>query len=64
MSHTLEDARKARTAVLNEESDSIHAANKLYWQQPVHSSQASDAYFRRQARLEQVRFELVQLRAM
>ena len=47
-----EATRKAEMAVLSEEMDSIHYANRLFWEQKAHSREASVEYYRRQDRLE------------
>jgi hypothetical protein len=58
-----EDTRKARIAVLNEELESIHYANTVYWRLGKdHSREAGVEYQRRQDRLEEIRNELVALR--
>jgi Rrf2 family protein len=48
-------SRKAGIAALNEEIESIHFANKQYWQQKDHSREARAEYHRRQDRLEELR---------
>jgi hypothetical protein len=48
-------SRKARIAVLKEEMESIHFANKQYWQQKNHSREARAEHYRRQDRLEELR---------
>jgi hypothetical protein len=48
-------------AVLSEEMDSIHYANRLFWEQKAHSREASVEYYRRQDRLEEIRSELTGL---
>jgi hypothetical protein len=55
--------RKARIVVLQEEIDSIHFANKLYWAKEEHSHTAIAEYERRQDRLEEIRHELFELGA-
>ena len=52
---------KARIAILIEEMDSIHSANKLYWERKAPSRGARARYQRRQDRLEEVRSELAEL---
>ena len=50
--------RKIRAAVLNEEINSIHLANRVFWRVQVHSHEAGVEYYRRQDRLEDIRREL------
>jgi hypothetical protein len=50
---------KPKMAVLKEEIDLIHYANKRFWEGTVaHSSKASSEYYQRQDRLEAIRREL------
>jgi|HubBroStandDraft_2_1064218.scaffolds.fasta_scaffold3394226_2 hypothetical protein len=57
------DARiRARIALLRNEMDEIHRANRLYWQQGESQTLAAKAeYESRNQRLEQIRAELDQL---
>jgi len=49
-------------AVLSEEMDSIHYANRLFWEQKkAPSPEASAEHYRRQDRLEEIRSELTGL---
>jgi hypothetical protein len=62
--HQPEAKRKARIRELQAEIDSIHAANKLYWEHPeLHNLEAQTEHKRRQDRLEGIRAELAQLRS-
>jgi hypothetical protein len=56
-----EATRKATIAALQQEMDSIHQANELYWRQADPSNAARTDYFRRQDRLEEIRSELAKL---
>ena len=60
----LEGTRIHRIAVLEEEVDSIHFANKVYWEQKRAGREATAEYERRQDRLNQVRTELFELTYM
>lgn len=57
-----EAASEARIAVLQQEIDLIHFANRLYWQQANPSNEARAEYYRKQDRLENIRSELAKLR--
>jgi len=57
-----EATKKTRIAALQEEIESIHFANKLYWEQAKRSDAANAEYYRRQDRLEEIRSELAELR--
>ncbi len=57
-----EAKRQERIAALQQEMDSIHFANRLYWQETAHSDAAKKEFYRRQDRLEEVRSELTMLR--
>jgi hypothetical protein len=54
----------AKINFLNQEMDEIHYANSLYWKQEGHSKAAKAQYQWRQDRLEEIRKELDQLRAI
>jgi hypothetical protein len=49
---------QAKLAVLREEMEAIHFANKLYWGRPEHSREADMEHQLRQERLEQIRKEM------
>lgn len=54
---------EAKIAALEEEMESIHAADTLYWQQdPNQTREARAEYQRRQERLKEIRRELANLR--
>lgn len=53
--------RKARITALLEEVESIHVANRLYWQESAPGREANAAYQKRQDRLEEIRDELSRL---
>jgi hypothetical protein len=61
MEHETTRKGKARIAILIEEIDSIHSANKLYWERKAPSREARAKYQHRQDRLEEVRSELAEL---
>jgi hypothetical protein len=58
-------ARKAtrsdRLLILIAEIDAIHFTNRLFWEQPRHSRQATAEYELRQHRLEEIRREFYAL---
>jgi hypothetical protein len=57
-----EGTRQARMAVLSEEIDSIHYANRLFWEKKkAHGRRAKVGYYLRQDRLEEIRSELAEL---
>jgi hypothetical protein len=56
-----EATRKARIAVLHQEIELIHHANRLYWRQVNPGDAAKAGYYRRQERLEELRSELAEL---
>jgi len=57
-----EGTRQAKMAVLRVEIDSIHHANKLFWEQKkAHGPKAKVEYYDRQDRLEEIRSALVEL---
>jgi hypothetical protein len=56
-----EATRKATITALQQEIDSIHQANELYWRQTDPGNAARADYFRRQERLEEIRSELAKL---
>ncbi|MGA2356557.1 MAG: hypothetical protein ABSG02_18855 [Terriglobales bacterium] len=56
-----EVTKKARIALLQEEIQSIHYVNELYWRQTNHSVAAKAEHYRRQDRLEEIRNELAEL---
>jgi hypothetical protein len=58
----LDAKAKVRIASLNEEMDSIHHANSLYWGKQGHSRMAIAEYQFRNERLDKIRAELTQLR--
>jgi hypothetical protein len=53
---------KARIAALNDEMDSIHYTNLLYWQHKHPTKEARAEYNFRNERLENIRTELAELR--
>ena len=54
---------EVKIAAMEEEMDSIHVADTLYWQQgPDQTREARVAYQRRQERLREIRRELADLR--
>jgi hypothetical protein len=54
---------EAKIAALEEEMESIHAADTLYWQQGTNQTrEARVEYQRRQVRLREIRRELAALR--
>jgi hypothetical protein len=63
MNTGMSDAKtNLRIAALNEEMDTLHYANSLYWRQgQYHNSDAKALYQFRQDRLDQIRSELAQL---
>ena len=57
-----QERKRIRIAALNEEIHSIHAANRLYWEQGEDQSRTARAEYRRRLdRLEEIRSELAQL---
>ena len=53
---------QARMTVLNQEINSIHQANRLFWEQKkVHGRKAKGEYYCRQDRLEEIRSEMAVL---
>jgi hypothetical protein len=54
--------RQAKAEALQDELDTIHFANKLYWASDEHTNQATAEYQRRQERLEQIREEMRELK--
>jgi len=57
-----EGTRQARMTVLSQELDSIHHANRLFWEQgTAHGRNAKVEYYCRQDRLEEIRSELAEL---
>ena len=61
----MDDASRGagQLAALREELETIHFANRQYWNQQEHSHAAIAEYERRQERLEQIRKEMDELRA-
>jgi hypothetical protein len=59
----MDDAlRQAKAEALQNELDTIHFANKLYWATEEHTHEATAGYQRRQERLEQIRIEMQELK--
>jgi len=57
-----EGTRQARMTVLSQEIDSIHHANRLFWEQgTAHGGKAKVEYYYRQDRLEEIRSEMAEL---
>ena len=57
-----EGTRQARITVLNQEIDSTHHANRLFWEQGnAHGRKAKVKYYCRQDRLEEIRSEMAEL---
>ena len=54
--------RRAKIAVLNAEADSIHSANKLFWQMETQSSEDMAEHHKRRDRIEVIRRDLLELR--
>jgi len=53
---------QAKMTVLNREIDSIHHANRLFWEQKrVYGREAKVEYYCRQDRLEEIRSEMAEL---
>src|ERR1022692_2659886 len=50
-----------KLTALQDELDTIHLANKSYWDRAEHTRQATAEYQRRQERLEQIRKEMQEL---
>jgi hypothetical protein len=59
----LDATSKARIATLNDEMDSIHHANSLYWRRENRTLAARAGYNSRNERLEKIRAELAQIRS-
>jgi len=57
-----EGTRQAKMADLSAEIDSIHHANRLFWEQGTHHGrEAKVEYYCRQDRLEEIRSEMAEL---
>ena len=54
---------KEKIEFLNKEMDSLHVANTVFWREKTQTLATKALYHFRQNRLEEIRSELVQLRA-